>query len=144
MGAGGVIVPPPGYHKRTAEVCAKYEVLYISDEVVTGLGRTGELWGAVTFGFTPDIVTTSKVLSAGYYPIGATLVSETLSEELESACRKTDEFSHGFTTGGSPTGAALGLRVIELLLKMPWRKSLNTTASTVVADTPSANSPSIL
>ena len=117
MSAGGVVPPPLTYFEKVEAVCRKHDVAIISDEVVTGLGRTGELWGATTFGYTPDIVTTSKVLSAGYYPIGATLVSEGLSEELQSACRKTDEFSHGFTTGGSPAGAALGLRVIELLLE---------------------------
>ena len=117
MSAGGVVPPPPSYFKKIETVLRKHDVAIISDEVVTGLGRTGELWGATTFGFTPDIVTTSKVLSAGYYPIGATLVSTALSNDLDLACRQCGEFSHGFTTGGSPVGAAVGLKVIELLLE---------------------------
>ena len=116
MSAGGVVPPPRTYFEKVEAVLRKHNVAIISDEVVTGLGRTGELWGATTFGYTPDIVTTSKVLSAGYYPIGATLVSESLSADLEVACRKTEEFAHGFTTGGSPVGASVGLRVIDLLL----------------------------
>ena len=117
MSAGGVVPPPRTYFEKVEAVLRKHDVALISDEVVTGLGRTGELWGAATFGFTPkDIVTTSKVLSAGYYPIGATLVSEALSADLQAACRKTDEWPHGFTTGGSPVGASVGLRVIDLLL----------------------------
>ncbi len=117
MSGAGVIPPPAGYYEKIQAVLAKHEILLISDEVVTGLGRTGQLWGVQTFGGAPDIVTTSKVLSAGYYPIGATLVSERLSAALEEACAKAEEFAHGFTTGGSPIGAAVGLRVIDLLLE---------------------------
>lgn len=115
--AAGVIAPPAPYYEKLQAVLARHEVLLISDEVVTGLGRTGEFWGVQSFGGKPDIVTTSKVMSAGYYPIGATMVSEALSAELEGACAKAEEFAHGFTTGGSPIGAAVGLRVIDLLLK---------------------------
>ena len=117
MSAGGVVPPPRTYFPKVETVLRRHDIASISDEVVTGLGRTGELWGATTFGFTPDVVTTSKVLSAGYYPIGATLVSERLSADLDSACRAAGEFSHGFTTGGSPVGAAVGSRVIDLILQ---------------------------
>ena len=117
MSAGGVIPPPRTYFDKVEAILRKHEVAIIADEVVTGLGRTGELWGSTTFGLKPDIVTTSKVMSAGYYPIGATLISDELTQDLEAACRQSGEFAHGFTTGGSPVGAAVGLRVIELLLE---------------------------
>ena len=76
MGAGGVIVPPAGYHQRTHEVCQKYDVLYVSDEVVTAFGRLGHWFvSKEVFGFQPDIITCAKGLSSGYLPLGATLYS---------------------------------------------------------------------
>ena len=87
-----MIPPPPTYFEKIEAVLCEHDVAIIADEVVTGLGRTGELWGSTTFGLTPYIVTTSKVLSAGYYPIGATLVSEALTQDLEAACREAESF----------------------------------------------------
>jgi putrescine aminotransferase len=72
MGAGGVIVPPPGYHRRTWEVCKKYEVLYISDEVVTAFGRLGEMFASESvFDVTPDVIICAKGITSGYLPLGA-------------------------------------------------------------------------
>ena len=78
MGAGGVVVPPPGYHRRTWEVCQKYEVLYISDEVVTAFGRLGHMFASEdVFDIVPDIITTAKGITSGYVPLGACFVSLT-------------------------------------------------------------------
>ena len=72
LGAGGVIVPPPGYHQRTWEICRKYDVLYISDEVVTAFGRLGHLFASKdVFGIEPDIIVSAKGISSGYVPLGA-------------------------------------------------------------------------
>ena len=77
MGAGGVIVPPPGYHRRTWELCKKYDVLYVSDEVVTGFGRLGSWFSSKdVFDIEPDIIVVAKGISSGYVPLGATLFSD--------------------------------------------------------------------
>ncbi len=75
LASGGVIVPPKGYHKRTWEICRKYDVLYISDEVVTGFGRLGEIFASEpVFDIVPDIITSAKGLTSGYIPLGAFFV----------------------------------------------------------------------
>ena len=77
MGAGGVIVPPPGYHRRTRELCDRYEVLYISDEVVTAFGRLGHFFSSEeVFDFEPDVITCAKGISSGYVPLSANLFSD--------------------------------------------------------------------
>ena len=87
----------------------------MADEVVTGLGRTGNLWGAETYDFTPDIVVTSKALTSGYYPMAAVLLSPEMDRRLRHAAKAYDEFPHGFTTGGSPVAAAVALETIALI-----------------------------
>ena len=83
MGAGGVIVPPPGYHRRTWEVCKKYEVLYISDEVVTAFGRLGEIFATeAVFDVRPDILICAKGIASGYLPLGATLFSDEIYDVI--------------------------------------------------------------
>ena len=76
MGAGGVIVPPAGYHVRTHEICREYDIKYISDEVVTAFGRLGHMFASQSiFDIQPDIITTAKGLTSGYQPMSATLIS---------------------------------------------------------------------
>ena len=74
MGAGGVIMPPAGYFEQIQAVLDKYDVLLIADEVITGFGRTGAMFGCETYGIRPDLITLAKALSSGYQPIGAVLV----------------------------------------------------------------------
>jgi len=84
MASGGVIVPPAGYHRGTLEICRKYGVLYISDEVVTGFGRLGRIFASEpVFGIVPDIITCAKGLTSGYVPLGAFLVSDRLYARLD-------------------------------------------------------------
>ena len=81
MASGGVIVPPKGYQRRTWEVCRKYDVMYISDEVVTGFGRLGEIFASEpVFDIVPDIITSAKGLTSGYVPLGAFFISDKLYE----------------------------------------------------------------
>jgi len=83
MGAGGVIVPPPGYHKRTREICDEYDVLYISDEVVTGFGRLGHFFASeAVFDFVPDMLTCAKGISSGYVPLSATILSDEIYDVI--------------------------------------------------------------
>ena len=115
LASGGVIVPPEGYHKRCLDVCRANDILYISDEVVTGFGRLGHWFSSQDiFGITPDIITCAKGLSAGYAPIGACLISDSLIDEISGSSSQDSIFSHGFTYSGHPVCAAVSLKVIEI------------------------------
>ena len=116
LAAGGVIVPPPGYHKRTLEVCRKYGVIYISDEVVTGFGRLGHfLASEPVFDIVPDIITCAKGLTSGYQPLGAAIISEKLFEKVSGSEAGGVIFSHGFTYSGHPVACAAALKNIEII-----------------------------
>ena len=115
MGAGGVIVPPDNYQKRTWEICKKNDVLYVSDEVVTAFGRLGSWFASEEiFEIVPDIITTAKGLSSGYLPIGATIFSEEIWNVI-SAPNPERYFSSGFTYSGHPVCAAAALKNIEII-----------------------------
>jgi len=114
LASGGVIVPPEGYHKACLDVCRKHDVLYISDEVVTGFGRLGHWFASeAVFGITPDIITCAKGMTSGYVPMGACIISDRLLDEVMSA-GKDATFSNGFTYSGHPVSAAVGLTNIEI------------------------------
>ena len=116
MGAGGVIVPPPGYHRRTREVCDRYEVIYISDEVVTGFGRLGQFFASeAVFDFVPDIITCAKGISSGYVPLSATILSKKIYDVISVPQAEGALFTHGFTYSGHPISCAAGLKNIEIL-----------------------------
>jgi len=116
LASGGVIVPPPGYHKRTLEVCRKYGVLYISDEVVTGFGRLGHMFASEpVFDIVPDIITCAKGLTSGYIPLGAFIASERLYQDILASNAETAVFSNGFTYSGHPVACAAALKNIEIM-----------------------------
>jgi adenosylmethionine-8-amino-7-oxononanoate aminotransferase len=115
MGAGGVIPPPANYLKRIWEYCRDHDILYISDEVVTGFGRLGE-WFATEklFGIQPDIIVSAKGLTSGYIPLGATIFSDRIFDVV--AAEGFDRyFPVGFTYGGHPVACAAGLKNIEII-----------------------------
>lgn len=116
LGAGGVIPPPAGYFPAVQTVLRKYGIPLVADEVICGLGRTGQLWGSQTCDIEPDIVITSKCLTAGYFPLGAVLVSAEIDRALETAAAAFGEFPHGFTTAAHPVGCAVGVKAIDVLL----------------------------
>ncbi|MFC3099861.1 aspartate aminotransferase family protein [Altererythrobacter lauratis] len=111
QGAGGVIIPPPGYWQEVEAICRKYGILLVADEVICGFGRTGEWFGHQTYGFTPDMVSMAKGLSSGYLPISATAVSSDIVEVLKTG----GDFVHGFTYSGHPVSAAVAMRNIEII-----------------------------
>ncbi|WP_224484111.1 aminotransferase [Robertkochia aurantiaca] len=118
MGAGGVIVPPKGYHRRTAELCKKYDILYIADEVVTAFGRLGNMISSKdTFEVQPDILILAKGISSGYVPLGATVFSDRIYDAISKAEKENPYFSHGFTYSGHALACAAGLKNIEILEK---------------------------
>jgi 4-aminobutyrate--pyruvate transaminase len=114
MGVGGVLLPPKTYFEKVQSVLSKYDVLLIDDEVITGFGRTGELWGAQAFGMRPTTVTAAKALSSAYLPISAVLVPEFLYEPMVETSGQVGLFGHGFTYSGHPVSAAVALRTLEI------------------------------
>lgn len=116
MGAGGVIVPPEGYHVKTLAICKKYNVLYVSDEVVTGFGRLGHMFASeAVFGIVPDIITCAKGLSSGYLPLGATIISDEIYDEISKPHYDGGLLTHGFTYSGHPVSCAAALKNIEII-----------------------------
>jgi 4-aminobutyrate---pyruvate transaminase len=117
MGAGGVIPPPQGYFAAVQPVLKKYGIPLIADEVICGFGRTGELWGSIKYGIKPDIVVASKVITAGFFPMGAVILSTEMAERIERACAKYQQLPTGFTTGAHPVGCSIALAVLDQLLE---------------------------
>jgi 4-aminobutyrate--pyruvate transaminase len=114
MGVGGVLLPPDTYFEKIQAVLAKYDVLLIDDEVITGFGRTGKLWGAQAFGMQPTTLTAAKALSSAYLPISAVIVPEFLYEPMIAASAEIGMFAHGFTYSGHPVSAAVALRTLQI------------------------------
>jgi len=112
QGAGGVIIPPPGYWQKVEAICRKYGILLVSDEVICGFGRLGEWFGFQKFGYTPDIVSMAKGLSSGYQPISATAISREIIATFRAA---DDDFVHGYTYSGHPVAAAVALRNLDII-----------------------------
>ncbi len=116
MGAGGVIVAPPGYHARMLQVCRKYEVLYIADEVVTAFGRLGHFFSSQdVFNMVPDIITSAKGLSSAYAPLSATILSDQFYDVISVPQADGALLTHGFTYSGHPVCCAAALKNIEII-----------------------------
>ncbi|NOY98802.1 MAG: ornithine--oxo-acid transaminase [Chloroflexi bacterium] len=109
QGEGGVIVPPDGYLARVAEICKRNAVLFIADEIQTGLGRTGKLFACQHEGVRPDITVIGKALSGGFYPVSAILADEALLGLFQPG-------EHGSTFGGNPLGAAVARAALKVLV----------------------------
>lgn len=114
QGAGGLIVPPATYWPEIQRICREYDVLLHLDEVITGFGRTGEWFGADTYGIAPDIVTMAKGLSSGYQPISAVSLGARMAERVLTA---NEELVHGFTYSGHPVASAVALKNLEVIEK---------------------------
>jgi adenosylmethionine-8-amino-7-oxononanoate aminotransferase len=116
MGAGGVIPPSEGYFQAVQAVLRKYGIPLIADEVICGFGRTGNLWGCQTYAFVPDAIISSKVLTAGFFPMGAVILGPELSDRVQAAAESFEEFPHGFTASGHPVGCAIALKAIDVVM----------------------------
>lgn len=111
---GGVIVPHPVYMEKVQEICNKYGVLLIIDEVICGFGRTGEAFGFMNFNMKPDIVTMAKGITSAYLPLSATAVRKEIYEVFKNTAEYA-HFRHINTFGGNPTACALALKNLEIM-----------------------------
>ena len=105
-------VPVPGYYERIREICRKYDVLFIADEVLTGYGRTGKPFAIEHWDVRPDIVTVGKGLGSGYVPIAACVADRHIVDTIRAG---SGQFVHGFTYGGMPMACAIGVQVFDYL-----------------------------
>ena len=114
QGAGGVIYPTDDYWPRVREICTRYGVLLIADEVITGFGRTGRWFGLEHWQVTPDILSFAKGVTSGYIPLGGILMTAAIREAIESA-EPGNRWMHGYTNSGHPTCCAVALKNIEII-----------------------------
>ncbi|MEO8907051.1 MAG: aspartate aminotransferase family protein [Microbacteriaceae bacterium] len=109
--SGGCFPPPPGYFQRVREICDKYDVLLVSDEVICAFGRIGSMFACDDYGYVPDMITCAKAMTSGYSPIGATIVSDKIYEPFKHG---DTSFYHGYTFGGHPVSAAVALENLDI------------------------------
>lgn len=114
QGAGGVIIPPPGYLARVQEICRRHDVLFVLDEVVSGFGRLGAWSAAERFGLSPDFMALAKGLSSGYQPISAVMIGDRVAAALID---KGGDLAHGFTYSGHPVAAAVALANLDIIAR---------------------------
>ena len=112
-GSTGVLIPPQGYLQRLREVCDRHGILLIFDEVITGFGRTGQPFGAQTFGVTPDLMTVAKGLTNGCVPMGAVIARQSVYDAFMQGPEHLIEFFHGYTYSAHPLACAAGLATLE-------------------------------
>lgn len=111
--SGGAIVPPPGYLRRVREICDRYGIVLIADEVICGFGRVGAWFGSAALGVVPDIMTCAKGITSGYAPLGAVMVRGEVADAFVGD--EGDKFMHGVTFGGHPASCAAALANIAIL-----------------------------
>jgi adenosylmethionine-8-amino-7-oxononanoate aminotransferase len=109
--SGGCFPPPPGYFQRLREICDKYDVLLVSDEVICAFGRLGTMFACDKFGYVPDIITCAKGMTSGYSPIGAAIISDRIAAPFYQG---DNYFPHGYTFGGHPVSAAVAMANLDI------------------------------
>ena len=115
QGAGGVIVPPANFWPLIREVCDRHDILLISDEVVTGFGRSGSMFGARGWGVKPDVMCLAKGISAGYAPLGATVVNARMAAAWDADNSLAGVIAHGYTYTGHPLACAAALACLDIV-----------------------------
>ncbi len=122
------VTPPPGYYETIRAICDRYGVLFISDEVMTGLGRTGCDWGIQHWDAVPDLIITAKGIGAGYTSIGAVIAHERVIDVLRSG---SGRFEHNFTMAGTPLACAVSCAVLDAYEREAIRGHVKTVAETL-------------
>ena len=114
-GASGVLVPPPGYYEKVQAILEKYDILFWADEVITGFGRTGKVFGCETVNIQqPSMMTFAKQMSSAYYPISASVISGEMYQPMIAASEEVGVFGHGYTYSGHPVACASALKTLEI------------------------------
>jgi L-2,4-diaminobutyrate transaminase len=132
MGSCGVIPPPAGYFDAVQDVLKRHDILFIADEVITGFGRLGYWFGGEHFKLRPDLVTSAKGLTSGYFPMSACLIGDKVWDVL-AADREAGLFGHGFTTAGHPVAAVVALKNIEIIEREQLRANATGTGAYLLA-----------
>ncbi|MDQ0390464.1 aminotransferase [Labrys monachus] len=116
LASGGILIPPEGYHRRILDICRRHDILYISDEVVTGFGRCGHWFASeAVFGITPDIITFAKGVTSGYVPLGGFALSDAVLARVSGENAKGSFYTNGYTYSGHPVSCAAALANIEVI-----------------------------
>lgn len=114
IGAGGVILPPQGYFEAIQPILREHGILFIVDEVITGLGRLGSMWGSDHYALRPDILTCAKMLTSAYQPLSAVLVTEEVYAPIAAESGRRGSFGHGFTYSAHPVACAVAREVLAI------------------------------
>jgi 4-aminobutyrate--pyruvate transaminase len=114
QGAGGVIVPPPGYFDRIQPILKKHDVLFIADEVITGFGRLGQPFGTQVYRLQPDLITVAKMMTSAYVPMSALFVADHVYQAIADASTEIGIFGHGYTYSGHPLACAVALETLRI------------------------------
>ena len=112
QGAGGVIVPQEDYFKRIREICDQYEVLLVADEVITGFGRTGKMFGLEHWGIEPDLMQFAKAITSGYFPLGGIGISDEIASVMNDS---GSPWMHAYTYSSHPVGCAVALAMMDII-----------------------------
>ncbi|UFS66207.1 aspartate aminotransferase family protein [Paracoccus denitrificans] len=115
LGTGGIVPPPKGYWEAIQKVLARHDILLIADEVVTGFGRLGSMFGSDHYGMTPDIITCAKGLTSAYAPLSGSIVGQKVWEVLMQGTDEYGVLGHGWTYSAHPIGAAAGIANLRLI-----------------------------
>jgi 4-aminobutyrate--pyruvate transaminase len=115
MGAGGVLTPPRTYWEKIQAVCRRHDVLVVADEVITGFGRTGRMFGSETYGIAPDMLVLSKAITSSYMPLSALLFTDAIYQALADNSAKNTVFAHGFTASGHPVATAVAMENLNII-----------------------------
>jgi 4-aminobutyrate--pyruvate transaminase len=114
QGAGGVIVPPPGYFDLIQPILKKHDVLFIADEVITGFGRLGQAFGTQVYQLQPDFITVAKMMTSAYVPMSALYVADHVYQTIADASAEIGVFGHGYTYSGHPLACAVALETLRI------------------------------
>ncbi len=112
QGAGGVLIPPDDYFPRIREICDEYDVLFVADEVITGFGRTGKMFGLEHWGVEPDLIQFAKAITSGYFPLGGIGMNDKVAEVILGAGQP---WMHAYTYSAHPVGCAVALAMLDVV-----------------------------
>ncbi|HEY9057186.1 MAG TPA: aspartate aminotransferase family protein [Aurantimonas sp.] len=126
LGTGGIVPPPAGYWEKIQAVLTKYDVLLVADEVVTGFGRLGTMFGSDHYGIKPDLITIAKGLTSAYLPLSGTIVSEKVWDVLVQGSDQLGAIGHGWTYSAHPLCAAAGVANLDLIDKLDLIENVRT------------------